>query len=345
MKISAYSEKKQDVKRFNEIIGILTKYGFADRVKVDAPDFIKKKFIGPAGEDLSELPPEVRLRMAITELGPTFIKMGQMLSTRPDMVGPKLAKELSALQADVPPDPPEVVRETLEAELGRPVEELYAAFDLQALSSASIGQVHLATLLDGTEVVVKVQHQGIQNKVKEDLNITMDLANLAEKHDEELRRYQPTATVLEFRRSLMREMDFSIERSSMETFIRNFAEDPHVHIPQPYPELSSRRVLTMEKLDGYSVADTDRLLRHFEDAEAECRAILDRPATDPKTGREIVMAHPAYDQCIKASHVFNLLDARGVISVTERQAYIGRVRALAKACADAFVTTEAGGRA
>ena len=117
--------------------------------------------------------------MAITELGPTFIKMGQMMSTRPDMVGPKLAKELSALQADVPPDPPEAVRETLESELGRPIEELYAAFDLQALSSASIGQVHLATLLDGTEVVVKVQHQGIQKKIKEDLDITMELVLIA----------------------------------------------------------------------------------------------------------------------------------------------------------------------
>jgi len=94
---------------------------------------------------------------------------------------------------------------------------------------------------------------------------------------------------------------------------------------------------------NFDVADTDTLLQHFKDAEAECGRILDMPAMDPKTGLRIIMAHPAYDQCIKASHLFNLLDARGVISVTERQAYIGRVRALAKACADAFVQTEAGG--
>jgi glycyl-tRNA synthetase alpha chain len=94
---------------------------------------------------------------------------------------------------------------------------------------------------------------------------------------------------------------------------------------------------------NFDMADTAMLLRHFEDAEAECRRILAAPATDPATGREIVMAHPAYDQCIKASHLFNLLDARGVISPTERQAYIGRVRTLARMCADAFVTTEAGG--
>ena len=90
-------------------------------------------------------------------------------------------------------------------------------------------------------------------------------------------------------------------------------------------------------------AEVSMLLRHFEDAEAECARLLAQPAEDPKTGKRIIMAHPAYDQCIKASHLFNLLDARGVISVTERQAYIGRVRALAKACADAFVQTEAGG--
>ena len=93
------------------------------------------------------------------------------------------------------------------------------------------------------------------------------------------------------------------------------------------------------------VADTDVLLRHFEEAETECAAILSHAAEDPKTSKRIVMAHPAYDQCIKASHIFNLLDARGVISVTERQAYIGRVRALAKQCADAFMQTPAGGRA
>jgi glycyl-tRNA synthetase alpha chain len=94
---------------------------------------------------------------------------------------------------------------------------------------------------------------------------------------------------------------------------------------------------------NFDVANTEVLLRQFEEAEAECATILAQEPQDPKTGKRIVMAHPAYDQCIKASHIFNLLDARGVISVTERQAYIGRVRALAKQCADAFVLTAAGG--
>ncbi len=116
--------------------------------------------------------------------------------------------------------------------------------------------------------------------------------------------------------------------------------DPSAPIPLSYGDIFRQAEREYSRWN-FDVADTDALLRHFEDAEAECARILAQPAEDD-AGRTIVMAHPAYDQCIKASHLFNLLDARGVISVTERQAFIGRVRALAKACADAFVTTEAG---
>jgi glycyl-tRNA synthetase alpha chain len=118
--------------------------------------------------------------------------------------------------------------------------------------------------------------------------------------------------------------------------------DPAARIPLLYGDVF-RQTESEYSRWNFDVADTDVLLRHFEEAEAECARILAEPETDPKTGNRIVMVHPAYDQCIKASHIFNLLDARGVISVTERQAYIGRVRALAKLCADAFVRTEAGG--
>jgi glycyl-tRNA synthetase alpha chain len=120
--------------------------------------------------------------------------------------------------------------------------------------------------------------------------------------------------------------------------------DPGAPIPLSYGDVFRQTEGEYSRWN-FDVADTETLRRHFEDAEAECRRILEAPAEDPKTGSRIIMAHPAYDQAIKASHLFNLLDARGVISVTERQAYIGRVRSLAKACADAFVQTEAGGAA
>ena len=117
--------------------------------------------------------------------------------------------------------------------------------------------------------------------------------------------------------------------------------DPDSMIPMTYGDIFLQTEQEYSRWN-FDVADTDKLLKGFEDAEAECARILAAPATDPKTGREIIMVHPAYDQAIKASHMFNLLDARGVISVTERQAYIGRVRALTKSCADAFVLTAAG---
>jgi glycyl-tRNA synthetase alpha chain len=116
---------------------------------------------------------------------------------------------------------------------------------------------------------------------------------------------------------------------------------PDAPIPLKYGDIfrQTEEEYSRHNFDG---ATTEMLFRHFEDAEAECRRLLEFPAEDPKSGKRIIMAHPAYDQTIKASHLFNLLDARGVISVTERQAYIGRVRALAKACADAFRLTDAG---
>lgn len=118
--------------------------------------------------------------------------------------------------------------------------------------------------------------------------------------------------------------------------------DPDAPQPLTYGDVFRQTEEEFSRFN-FDVANTDILLKQFEEAEAECARILAEPAQDPKTGKRIVMAHPAYDQCIKASHLFNLLDARGVISVTERQAYIGRVRALARQCADAFVQTGAGG--
>ena len=145
------------------------------------------------------------------------------------------------------------------------------------------------------------------------------------------------------------ELTYGIERLAMYVLgIDHVMEmpfnDPASPIPLSYGDVF-RQTEEEYSRHNFDAASTEMLLRHFEDAEAECQRLLDAPEDDPKAGRRIVMAHPAYDQCIKASHLFNLLDARGVISVTERQAYIGRVRALAKMCADAFVTTQAGGAA
>ena len=141
------------------------------------------------------------------------------------------------------------------------------------------------------------------------------------------------------------ELTYGLERLAMYVLGIDHVMDmpfnaPDAPVPLTYGDIFRQTEQEYSRWN-FDVADTDKLLGDFERAEAECARILDTPEDDPKTGRRIVMAHPAYDQCIKASHIFNLLDARGVISVTERQAYIGRVRALAKRCADAFVTTDA----
>jgi glycyl-tRNA synthetase alpha chain len=145
------------------------------------------------------------------------------------------------------------------------------------------------------------------------------------------------------------ELTYGLERLAMYVLGIDHVMDMPFNAPDAAQPLTYGDVFRQTEAEysrwNFDVADTEVLLRHFEEAEAECARILDQPADDPVTGRRIIMAHPAYDQCIKASHIFNLLDARGVISVTERQAYIGRVRTLAKLCADAFVQTEAGGAA
>ena len=144
------------------------------------------------------------------------------------------------------------------------------------------------------------------------------------------------------------ELTYGLERLAMYVLGIDHVMDMPFNAPDSPQPLTYGDVFRQTEAEysrwNFDQADTEMLLRHFEDAEAECHRILTAEEHD-KTGRRIVMAHPAYDQCIKASHLFNLLDARGVISVTERQAYIGRVRALAKRCADAFVTTDAGGAA
>ncbi|MXY33021.1 MAG: glycine--tRNA ligase subunit alpha [Boseongicola sp. SB0664_bin_43] len=143
------------------------------------------------------------------------------------------------------------------------------------------------------------------------------------------------------------ELTYGLERLVMHVLGIDHVMEMPFNDPQSMIALSYGDVFRQTEEEyarwNFDVADTGMLFRHFEDAEAECRRILDTDELDPKTGKRIVMVHPAYDQCIKASHLFNLLDARGVISATERQAYIGRVRSLAKSCADAFVTTEAAG--
>lgn len=263
-------------KRFRQIVSILSKYGLADWL--DKTDFrtLKDKLHSKTGHKISKLSYEEKIRYAITDLGTTFIKFGQILSTRPDLVSDELAKELEKLQANTPADGPEYVVKTVEETFGKPISELYKEFDTTALASASIGQVHKATLLDGTEVVVKIKHEGIDAIVREDLELLKFFAGLVERFDSRLKNFQPVATIKSFSRTLEQELDLRREANNLTSFIANFKKDDKLKFPTPYKELSSKNVLTMEFLKGSSVA---KLKEQSPLAEEDAKAFVHKGAS------------------------------------------------------------------
>ncbi len=270
MRISAIPQIYRNVKRWSEILSVLSKYGLADWISRLNIDFVKDQLKDRDGAALARHTTEKRIRLALTELGPTFIKLGQLLSTRPDVVGVTLANELRQLQADVPADPPDIVRDTVETELGQPVEELFAEFNDTPVASASIGQVHLARLKTGESVVVKVQHTDIENTVREDLEVLAGLAILAERVPE-LAVYRPSTTVAEMGRTLRRELDFGREERNLQQFCSRYKDDLTVHIPQPYTEFCTARVLTMERIDGIKLIEKNRLAAEGFDLDEVAR--------------------------------------------------------------------------
>lgn len=258
MKISTIPSIYRNVNRLTEIISVLSKYGLADWLSHIQLDFAKDFLKDRTGEALARHTREARIRLALAELGPTFIKLGQLLSTRPDLVGRDLAEELSRLQQEVPADAPDVVRQIVEDELGQPIEMLFAEFDDVALASASIGQVHRAKLKSGESVVVKVQHANIHETVRRDLEVLGGLAQLVDGL-EEFAAYRPSATVAEFSRTLRRELDFGREERNLLHFSGRYDGDPHVRIPRPYSEFCTPRVLTMEWIDGVKLRNDERI--------------------------------------------------------------------------------------
>lgn len=258
MELTNVSQFVRNASRFREVVAILAKHGLADGLSnVQLPWLDELR----GGSDDNQLTTEQRIRVAITELGTTFIKLGQVLSTRPDLVGPALADELAPLRADTPANAFNEVRVIVESDLGTTIEQLFVKFDEQPIASASIGQVHVATTHQGESVVVKVQHPGIENRIVNDLEIMVYLAGIAEQHSSQLRQYRPVQTVKEFQKTLMQELNFSRELRNMQKFQKSFANEPGVRFPVAFPQLSTRRVLTMERFDGISFSDKDELVR------------------------------------------------------------------------------------
>jgi ubiquinone biosynthesis protein len=247
-----------DLARAADVAKVLAKYGLAASLTDINWEPLNNALKSHGGDVLAHQSFEVRIRLALTDLGTTFVKLGQMLSTRPQLVGEALAGELKKLQQNTPADSPEVALKVLEAELGRPVADIFRHFEGVALASASIGQVHHARLKSGRRAIVKIQHPGIEGVIRQDLDILAFLADLAE-NNAWLRRYQPAALIREFSRATLNELDFRRELRNLQTFRRNFSEDQTVSFPKPYPELTSGRVMTMEFMQGFSVTDAHHL--------------------------------------------------------------------------------------
>jgi ubiquinone biosynthesis protein len=270
MKISSIPQIYRNLGRWYEILAVLSKYELAAWIGRLGPDFVKDLLKARGGTPIARHPWETRLRLAMAELGPSFVKLGQVLSTRPDLVGNRLADELQQLQENVPADPPEVVKKIVQTELGRPVEELFAEFDSNAMASASIGQVHRARLHTGEAVVVKVVHADIEKKVAVDMDILSGMAQMADLMPE-FHNYRPAAIVAEFQRTMRRELDLGREERNLQQFAHDFRDDPTVHIPRTYSELSSRRVLTMELLEGPKLSEAGRLAAMGADLDEVAR--------------------------------------------------------------------------
>jgi len=258
MRISAIPQIYRNVNRWGEILSTLSKYGLAGWLSQFDFALGKSLLKNRNGQVLANESHETRIRLALEELGPTFIKLGQIMSTRPDVVGSELADELQKLQTRVPADPAELVADIIREELGKSVEELFTDFSPEAVASASIGQVHRARLHTGEEVAVKVQHHDIQAQVRVDLDILTGLAQLAERLPE-LHSYRPRSTVAEFQRALRRELDFTRERRHLEQFFHAFEGDEGVRIPRVYPELCTEHVLVMQWLEGIPLTEPDEL--------------------------------------------------------------------------------------
>jgi ubiquinone biosynthesis protein len=260
----------RSIRRYRQIGGVLFKYGFDQFL-----EYLNLSHVIARGKrifrrdeiKIAQLSPAERMRLALEELGPSFVKLGQLLSTRPDILPKSYITEFSKLQDEVPSFRLKGVREQVHAELGGELEELFSSFEPEPIAAASIAQVHRACLVSGEEVVVKVRRPGIVELVETDIDVLMGLAQLAERHLPGSEIYDPVGLVREFARTIRREMDFSREGHTIEKIAGNFTGDKTLYFPKVFWKTTSKGVLTLEYINGIKVSDLPALER----------AGLDRP--------------------------------------------------------------------
>lgn len=297
----------RDLGRLQEIASVLIRYGFGDLVRrIGMADMLER-----AGrllhwnktDELLRMAPAVRVRRALEELGPTFVKLGQVLATRVDLLPPELTRELSELQNAVPPLPFDVLRPQLVADLGDEPEHVFARFDDAPLAAASLAQTHRAWLDDGTPVVLKIRRPGIREVIEADLRLMARLADIVEAQAPDLERYRPAEVVHQFTLSLRRELDFAAECRNAERIAQNFAGHDEIYIPGVHWRWTCETLNVQDYVNGIS----------GRDLEAVDAAGLNRVAL-ARIGAGIVLKMVLEDGCFHADphpgNIFYMRDGR-----------------------------------
>ena len=253
--------------RYAQIVKTLVKYGFEDIAhslkKGGSAVLLRKRHDRGVEGNIKDISRWQRIRMVLEELGTTFIKLGQMLASRPDLIPAELLEELERLQDLTPTFESSLAIKLVEENLGRRLNEVFASFDQRPLASASIAQVHRAVLHDGKEVIVKVQRPAIQEQIEVDVDILRTLARYAEKYLEEMKLYNPTAIVEALEHTLEQELDYRHEAENIQRFYRNMKKGKRdIVVPQVYLEYSSMSILTMEYIEGFKINNLSAYALH-----------------------------------------------------------------------------------
>jgi ubiquinone biosynthesis protein len=253
------SKKYVHYKRVSEILAALSRTGFG---KVwDSASLLKEyKLDAEEKKEIAQQKSSIRFRLLLESLGPTFIKLGQMLSTRPDLIPRDYAQELGSLRDDVPAVQPEIIKDIVEEELGRNINDVFESFDLEPIAAASIGQVHVGVLKGTKEkVAVKVQRPDIKDIIKADIEILNNIASLLERAFKDIENFDPQGVINEFGQMIIREIDYTLEARNIQRFKENLSKLENVYIPKVYWEFSTKKVLTMEFIDGASLDSREKL--------------------------------------------------------------------------------------
>lgn len=249
------------LRRVKDIAAILARHGFADvahRTRLGNVLRVARKIVSLGHwKDKEAISTGARLRSICEELGATFIKFGQVLATRPDLLGPEVIAELSQLQDNVPPFPFEQVEEIITAQLGGPISEVFASLDPKPIAAASIAQVHCGYLVNGDKVALKVKRPNLDKSVRQDLAVMRDIAAYIEDNFDGIEHIHPRSIVEEFARTMGMEMDLRSEARNIERFARNFEDESNVRVPRVYQEHSSASLLVMEFMDGRKVTQVE----------------------------------------------------------------------------------------